>query len=192
MMEFFINDYMVPKDVPFSEYTYQHLEQARALFKLFYYAKDFETFYHTAVIMRKFVNEPMFVYSLSVAVVHRKDTYGIVLPPIYETYPWFFFHTEAIQDAYKHKMQHKATMVRIFVIKLIVLTVIPFSQKKGDEHMHYVYANYSGHYLNLHWEQSLSYFTEDIGINAYWYYFHLHYPFWMDGEEFHLKNDFRG
>lgn len=58
--------------------------------------------------------------------------------------------------------------------------------------MHYVYANYSGQYLNLHSEQSLSYFTEDIGVNAYWYYFHIHYPFWMDGEEFHLKNDFRG
>lgn len=117
MMEFFHNDYMLPKHVPFSEYTYQHLEQAIALFKLFYYAKDFETFYRTAVVMRKFVNEPMFVYSLSVAVVHRTDTYGIVLPPIYETYPWFFFNTEAIQEAYKHKMQHKAAMVSVIVMK---------------------------------------------------------------------------
>lgn len=35
----------------------EHLEQAIALFKLFYYAKDFETFYKTAVVMHKFVND---------------------------------------------------------------------------------------------------------------------------------------
>lgn len=50
-------DYIIPKGVPFSIFTEPHLEQAVALFKLFYYAKDFETFFEAAVVMRKFVNE---------------------------------------------------------------------------------------------------------------------------------------
>lgn len=55
-----------------------------------------------------------------------------------------------------------------------------------------IYSNYSGYYLNLHPEQSLSYYTEDIGINAYYYYYNLYYPFWLEGQEFNLKNDRRG
>ncbi len=55
-----------------------------------------------------------------------------------------------------------------------------------------IYANYSGYYLNLHPEQALSYFTEDVGINSFYYYYNLYYPFWMSGEEFNLKYDHRG
>ncbi|ERL93427.1 hypothetical protein D910_10719 [Dendroctonus ponderosae] len=168
-------DYILPKGVPFSIFTEEHLDQAVALFKLFYYAKDFETFYETAVVMRKFVNEGLFLYTTSVAVVHRQDTYGIILPPIYEIYPWFFFNTEVIQQAYKYKMVHQQD-----------------SKKMEEPEHNHIFANYSGHYLNLHWEQSLSYFLEDIGANEYLYTYGLFYPFWMDGEEFHLKNDYRG
>lgn len=67
-----------------------------------------------------------------------------------------------------------------------------FFQKNGVTDHHYIYSNYSGSYLNLHWEQSLSYYMEDIGVNSYVYYYHINYPFWMDGEEFHIKNDYRG
>lgn len=41
-------------------------------------------------------------------------------------------------------------------------------------------------------EQYLSYFTEDVGINSYYYYFNIYYPFWMSNEEFHYKNPHRG
>lgn len=53
-------------------------------------------------------------------------------------------------------------------------------------------ANYSGWYLNLNPEQFLSYYYEDVGINAFYYYYNIYYPFWLDGEEFNLKNDRRG
>lgn len=57
--------------------------------------------------MVKFCHLPgLFLYTTSVAVVHRQDTYGIILPPIYEIYPWFFFNTDVMQEAYKYKMVH--------------------------------------------------------------------------------------
>lgn len=55
-----------------------------------------------------------------------------------------------------------------------------------------VSANYSGWYLNLNPEQSLSYYTEDIGINAFYYYYNLYYPFWINRQQYNLKNDRRG
>ncbi|XP_050299519.1 larval serum protein 1 beta chain-like [Anthonomus grandis grandis] len=171
MIQFFHYDYMVPKGHPFSIMYDEHLEQAIALFKLFEEAKDFDTFYHTAVVMKKFVNEGMWLYSVCVAIVHRDDTHGIILPPIYEVYPWFFYNTDVIHEAYKHKMAHKTSEA---------------------SHDHHIIANYSGHYLNLHWEQALSYYTEDVGLNAFFHHFYIYYPFWMDGEEYHIKNDNRG
>lgn len=41
-------------------------------------------------------------------------------------------------------------------------------------------ANYSGWYLNREYdaEQKLTYFTEDIGWNLYYFYFRQDYPFW--------------
>lgn len=53
-------------------------------------------------------------------------------------------------------------------------------------------ANYSRWYLNSNTEQSLSYYYEDISINAYYYYVNLYYPFWLGGDEFQLKNNRRG
>ena len=41
-------------------------------------------------------------------------------------------------------------------------------------------------------EQHLSYFTEDEGLHASYYWFHVTYPFWLDADEFHLKDDRKG
>ncbi|KAH8417763.1 hypothetical protein KR222_005476 [Zaprionus bogoriensis] len=47
--------------------------------------------------------------------------------------------------------------------------------------------------LNMYNEESkLSYFTEDLGWNAYWYYLNMDYSFFLDGTTFGLKNDRRG
>lgn len=78
------------------------MDQAIALFDLFYYAKDFDTFYKTACVARHWVNEGLFLYSFSVAITHRDDCYGIVLPPIYEIYPYYFYSADTIQEAYKY------------------------------------------------------------------------------------------
>jgi hypothetical protein len=171
---------LLPRGEVFSVFYEEHLQQAIALYKLFYYAKDFETFYNTAVWARQHVNEGVYLYALSVAIVHRPDTYGIVLPPIYEVYPYYFYNNEVIQEAYRYKQQYYGQQVH----------------QGGQEHGNYngytIRANYSGHYLNLHPEQSLSYFTEDVGINAFYYYYNIYYPHWLGGQDFDYKHDQRG
>ncbi|MGD7402500.1 hypothetical protein ACQCQP_26655, partial [Ralstonia pseudosolanacearum] len=81
----------------FSVMDYEHRDEVVALFHVFYYAKDWETFYKTMVWARFHVNEGMFIYALTVAVLHRADMVGIVLPAPYEIYPYYFFNSEVIQ-----------------------------------------------------------------------------------------------
>lgn len=110
------------------------------------------------------------------AIVHREDTYGIVLPPIYEIYPYYFFSSEVIQKVHKYKQEFDGRAV----------------QGQAGYKGYTIDANYSGYYLNLHPEQSLSYFTEDVGLNSFYYYYNIYYPFWLGGEDFDYRNDRRG
>lgn len=97
---------MLPRGEIFSIFHNQHLEQAIALFRLFYYANDYDTFYKTAVWARNHLNEGLWLYSFSVAIVHRPDTYGIILPPIYEIYPNYFFSSEVIHQIHEIKQKY--------------------------------------------------------------------------------------
>lgn len=144
-----------------------NLLQAEGLFRLFFYARDFKTLYQTAIWTRNNLNEGLFLYSLSVALVHRDDTFTFILPPIYEIYPFYFFNSEDLEKAQRYKQEYN-----------------------GGTKTYTIYANSSRSFLNK--EQSLWYFLEDIGLNSFYYYCNIYYPFWMDGEEFKLKNDRRG
>jgi hypothetical protein len=159
----------------FSVMDYEHRDEVVALFHVFYYAKDWETFYKTMVWARFHVNEGMFIYALTVAVLHRADMVGIVLPAPYEIYPYYFFNSEVIQRAQNYKMQGFYGTKKV---EDVYTVIIP--------------ANYTGYYVHTNPEQKLSYFTEDIGLNSYYYYFHADYPFWMGGEEYNLYKDRRG
>ncbi|XP_058447738.1 hexamerin-1.1-like [Malaya genurostris] len=166
---------LLPKGEVFSIFDEVHREQAIALFHLFYYAKDWDTFYKTAAWARYYVNEGMFVYALSVAVTHRSDMAGFILPAPYEIYPYYFVNTEVVQKAQQLKMQGYHGM-----------------KKVGDVYTGVITSNYTGWYLHTNSEQKISYFTEDIGLNTYYYYFHIDYPFWLGGKEFGLHKDRRG
>jgi len=159
----------------FSIMNKEHREEVIALFHLFYYAKDWETFYKTMVWARFHVNEGMFIYALTVSVLHRKDLAGIVLPAPYEVYPYYFFNNEVIQKAQQYKMQG-----------------FYGTKKIEDTYTVVIPANYTGYYVHTNPEQKLSYFTEDIGLNSYYFYFHADYPFWMGGKEYNLYKDRRG
>lgn len=154
-----------------------HLNQSIVLFELLYYAKTYEIFYNTAVWARHYFNEGLFLYAFSLAVVHRPDMEKVILPPIYEIYPYYFYNVEVIQEAYKLKQMHN--------------TQHPVS-KYDPNYGYTIKANYSGYYLNLHPEQSLSYYLEDVGINAFYYYYNLYYPFWMSSKEYGFASVNRG
>jgi hypothetical protein len=171
---------ILPQGEVFSVFYPEHLKQAIALFKTFYYAKDWETFYRFACWARMNVNEGLFVYSFSVAVVHSKFGEGLVLPPIYEIYPQYFFNDETIFKAQQYK-QHYFTYDNEYEVKM--------PSFNGPV----IQSNYSGWYMNIHPEQSMSYFTEDIGLNSYYYYAHIFSPWWMETEEMeHFTKEYRG
>lgn len=50
------------------------------------------------------MNEHMYIYVLSVAVIHRPDTRNIRLPPIYEVVPNYFFNDDVLHKAYRIAM----------------------------------------------------------------------------------------
>ncbi|KAK9887817.1 hypothetical protein WA026_000132 [Henosepilachna vigintioctopunctata] len=164
------NQMFLPKGHIFSIFNDVHVDQVKVLFRMFYTAKDYETFFKTAVWARHHFNEAMFLYTYSVAIVHREDTQGLVLPPIYELYPHYFFNSEVMHKAYEHKMSH-------------------YNNKGSNENGVYtIHSNYSGWYMNINPEQSLSYYVEDIGINAYYYYVNLYFPYWMNSQDYHITH----
>lgn len=159
----------LPRGEVFSIFNERHLNEAILLFNLFYYSVDYDTFSKNVIWARTNINEGMFIYALTVAVYHRPDFEGIELPAPYETYPYYFFDAETLE---------KASLAKLASI-----------------HKNYTYIidvedNDWFHITNE--EKKLTYFTEDIGVNSYYYWFHIDYPFWMGGSDFGLFKDRRG
>lgn len=152
------------------------LKETEALFRLFYYAKDFDTFFKTALWARIYLNEMQFVIAFYNAVIRREDTKFLQLPPPYELYPYGFFNSEVLEKAHHAKLFGKLD-----------------SKKFGAYDTYIIPANYSGWYLTRDYdlEHKMNYFTEDIGLNAYYFFFRFEYPFWMKGDEFGLQK-YRG
>lgn len=156
-----------------------HMKQAIVLTKLFYYAKDWEALLKVAAWTRQHLNERMFVYAFSVAILHRTDTKDIILPAIYEITPHFFFNEEVMNQASIYKQIYNGD-----------LTDTPYVDRSLPGFT--INSNYSGWYLNLHPEQSMSYFLEDVELNAKNYYMSMLIPSWMNSEEFKLETHQRG
>jgi hypothetical protein len=163
-------------DEIFSVFDEDHVELARYLSGVFTYAKDWETFKSVALWARFHVNKQLFVYAFTVAVTHRPDMVGIVLPAVYEIYPYYFFNSETIQKAQFYKMHGFHTI-----------------KKVEDVYQLVIQSNYTGKWGHFNDENVLSYFTEDVGLNQFYYYYNLDYPYWTKGlKETPLKNDHRG
>ncbi|GBP03146.1 Arylphorin subunit A4 [Eumeta japonica] len=58
--------------------------------------------------------------------------------------------------------------------------------------MFYMPVDYTRDIEFFNRESALSYFTEDVGLNAYWYYLNMDYAFFLDGKTFGLNKDRRG
>lgn len=102
---------LLPRGQIFTLFEDDHREGMILLFESLLYSLDFDTFLRTAVWARDRINEGQFVYALSVAVLHREDTKGVVLPPPYEIYPHLFVNSEVIINAYKSKMRQEPKIV---------------------------------------------------------------------------------
>ncbi|KAL4709022.1 hypothetical protein ACJJTC_005883 [Scirpophaga incertulas] len=159
----------LPQYNVFSIFNYNIRDQAKALYDMFFYAKDFETFYKTAAWARVHVNSEMFVYTFYVAMVNRVDTIKLVLPALYEISPEYYVNQEIISKMFYGKMRGE-----------------PFEEfpQYGITHEgndYFYYANYSDYYTYGD-EWKLAYFTEDVGMNSNYGYFHALLPFWESGD----------
>ncbi|XP_013199428.2 basic juvenile hormone-suppressible protein 2 [Amyelois transitella] len=164
---------MLPRGEVFTLHVDRQLKEVISMFHMLYYAKDFGTFIKTACWMRLYCNEGMFVYALTVACRHREDCKGIILPPPYEIYPFFFVRGDVIQRSYLLKMKRG-----LLDQKLCDL----YGIKKTEKDVYIIDENIFDRRVNLNAEDRLRYFTEDIDLNTYYYYFHVDYPFWMKDE----------
>lgn len=81
--------------------------------------------------------------------LQRHDMQGVILPPVYEIFPNYFFDTKIVQK------------VQDFILRYGY-------DKVEHEPVHHVYVNYTS-YLPFG-ENQIAYFTEDIGLNAYYSY----------------------
>lgn len=127
----------------YAPYQTEHNEQMLSVFKMFYFAKDWETFYNFMAWARFNINPGMFIQALTMAVLHRDDFQGIVLPPIYEITPYYFFNNYVIQSAQRMKMQGTSKMT-----------------KAGDFYSYEFPMNYTNYYVDTNHDSKLAYFME--------------------------------
>lgn len=154
---------------------WMHWKQAHMVYDLLNATKDWETFYKTMVWLRYNISTEMFVYVLTSVIIHNERFAGFEMPAPYEIQPQFFFNAQTIRKAQRAKMQGFENMKMVdgkFDFTLL--------------------TNYTDSKLMLNDEQKLAYFTEDIGMNSWYYYLHQDYPFWMDAANDKTWNDRRG
>jgi hypothetical protein len=160
----------------FSIFEEDHKDYAVALFHMFMTTKDWKTFYNTVLWARFHVNKGAFVYALTTFCIHNKHAEGIVVPAIYEIYPFYFFDAEAIQKAQQFKMEGFHDFKKVEGVYNVVIPV-----------------NYTGKHGHINEDNLLAYFHEDVGLNAFYYYYNLDYPHWYAGEEgYEFSKDRRG
>jgi Hemocyanin, all-alpha domain/Hemocyanin, copper containing domain len=131
------------RDAIYNPFIPMHNFQMLSVFKMLYYAKDWDAFYKVMVWARFNVNPGMFIQSLSMAVLHRKDFEGFLLPPIFETSPFYFFNNFVITKARLVEMQGLSAMT-----------------KDGDTYTYTIPMNYTNFYVNTNHEAKLAYFME--------------------------------
>ncbi|XP_060804780.1 arylphorin-like [Amyelois transitella] len=171
-----------PQFYLFSIFQEKQREEAVLLYELFYSAKDFETLYNTAAFAKVHLNEGQFLYALYTALIQRADTQGIVLPSPYELWPEYFVNMEVLYRIFATQVLNGDFPEDVAVANGI------FKQ----DNTFYYYYNYSDAMSYENNEHRLAYFTEDIGWNSFYYYFHTIMPFWSSGEAWGPYKERRG
>uniref|UniRef100_A0A2L2Y4P5 Hemocyanin subunit B n=1 Tax=Parasteatoda tepidariorum TaxID=114398 RepID=A0A2L2Y4P5_PARTP len=138
------------RGVLFSCFHADHLKEATHLYEVLINAATFEEFLDLCHQCRDYVNEGLYAYAVSVAILHRKDCRGVNLPPVQEIFPDKFVPVETLFKAYKEVQLHPED-------EDIVINI----EKTGNV---------------MDPEYNLAYYREDIGINAHHWHWHLVYP----------------
>ncbi|KAG8238622.1 hypothetical protein J437_LFUL018540 [Ladona fulva] len=150
----------------FSLFIANHQKMAAKLIDVFLNMPTYEDFLAACVFCRDRMNCDLFVYAVSVAVLHRPDTKGIHIPPLSEILPRKFIPASAFS------MVQEALAIQPDGLRDTI--VIP--------------QNSTG--SNLDPEHRLAYFREDIGLNLHHWHWHMVYPY--EGPRVIVDKDRRG
>nr|P02241.3 RecName: Full=Hemocyanin D chain; Short=HcD [Aphonopelma sp.]CAB89499.1 hemocyanin subunit d [Aphonopelma californicum (nom. dub.)] len=156
----------LPRGTLFSCFHEEHLAEAETLAEALVEAKNFDDFIALATNARAVVNEGLYAFAMSVAILSRDDCNGVVLPPIQEVFPDRFVPAETINRALKVDKVSDPNKD----------TVVPI-QKTGNIRDP---------------EYNVAYFREDIGINSHHWHWHLVYPAFYDADIFGKIKDRKG
>nr|CAR94711.1 hemocyanin subunit 1 precursor [Xibalbanus tulumensis] len=140
---------LLPRGHVFNLFRPRDREEMVMFFEALFYAKTWDTFYKIACWARDKINENQFLYAMYVAVHHRHDCKGVLLPPQYEIYPQLFVNNDVIQEAYSAKMKQVPATIKM---------------------------HWTGTIRNP--EQHVAYFGEDLGLNSHHSHWHMDFPFW--------------
>ncbi|XP_077255542.1 hexamerin 110 [Temnothorax americanus] len=137
-----------PKGTAYSSSISQLRKEVSLLYRILLGTKNYPTLLATAAWARVHVNEQQFLKAFIGAVLQHPETQGVVLPPLYEIIPQYYFDARIIQEAQNIAVQG----VSQGVAQGYNQVVIP--------------VNYSAQLSNS--EQQLSYFTQDVGLANYY------------------------
>ncbi|KAG8191448.1 hypothetical protein JTE90_020700 [Oedothorax gibbosus] len=141
---------LLGRGVLFSCFHDDHLREATQLYEVLINAPTFDEFLDLCHQCRDYVNEGLYAYAVSVAILHRRDCRGVNLPPVQEIFPDKFIPVETLFEAYKESKRHK------------------------DDEDVVIDIQQTGNIMDP--EYNLAYYREDIGINAHHWHWHLVYP----------------
>nr|CAZ66714.1 hemocyanin subunit 3c [Pandinus imperator] len=140
----------------FSCFHRDHLQEATEFYEMLIGAETFDEFLDLCHQARDFLNEGLYVYAVSVAILHRDDCRGITLPPIQEIFPEKFVNVETLNSAHSKVYDVHAEKGKD---DIIVDWVMPFEHGEVQDP-----------------ESRLFYYREDIDLNAHHWHWHLVYP----------------
>ncbi|XP_061391286.1 arylphorin subunit C223-like [Musca vetustissima] len=207
----------LPKGAFFGTMIPDHQEQLQGLLGFLYYAKTWDIFKRNVCWARLHANEAMFVQALTLTVMHSRYFKGLMMPMIYEIFPQHFFNSKFIHKAEQFDFKHWSKQAMYekeygdlmdnsksnlnskdwklwqwWKIMGLSETWYADEQSTDDIKAFWMPVDYTRDLDFMNEESALSYFTEDLDWNAYWYYFHMGYYSWLDEDAFGLKNDRRG
>ncbi|XP_050525328.1 phenoloxidase 2-like isoform X1 [Daktulosphaira vitifoliae] len=154
------------KNTPFTLFNPMHCSMSSRLITVFMETKSTDELMSLAVYCREKMNPFMFVYALSVVMLHKPETRSIQLPSHAEMFPGLYVDPTVLSRAREEA------------------AAVPTGNRIPIE----IPRDYTASDLDI--EHRLQYFREDIGVNLHHWHWHLVYPF--DGPRNIVEKDRRG
>ncbi|KAF4525334.1 hypothetical protein B566_EDAN013190 [Ephemera danica] len=146
---------------------------------------DLEEFFATAAYCRDQINCKLFVYSFSVALLHRSDTHNLRMPPYAQIFPDKFVDSNIFPIIYE-----KGFMDQMEESEALEMDTLEEKAKEMKVSKVSVKQNYMATSNDLEPENRLAYFREDLGVNLHHVHWHLVYP--SEGKKEIVDKDRRG